>query len=125
MAREPFLQLNRLENDHPLPLLYNYLYYVEQGEEPPVLAVQGLERASELAPFDLGLRMMLVMKQIQLKQTEAARRNLIPIAFNPHGGSSAEFAQRILEKLDNEPGWDGTSGLEAIAGEDGASLEGN
>lgn len=117
-ARVPFLKLNKLENDHPLPLVYNYRFYVEQGEDPPELAVQGLARASELAPFDLGLRMTLAMKQLQLGQMAEARRNLIPIAFNPHEGGPSGFAQRILEKLDREPRWDGKSGLEQMAGGD-------
>ena len=108
LARKPFVALNHLENDHPLPLVYYYQSYVEQGAKPTPLAVKGLEWASQLAPFDLGLRMMVATQELRDGKPEFARINLTPIAYNPHGGAFASVAQAMLERIDADPDWDGS-----------------
>ncbi|OYX16815.1 MAG: hypothetical protein B7Z07_01895 [Sphingomonadales bacterium 32-67-7] len=60
-AVKPFIALNRLEPDHPLPLVYYFRSFVQAGRTPNPTAVRGLERAAELAPFDLGLRFNLLL----------------------------------------------------------------
>lgn len=106
-ARQPFLELNRLENNHPLPLIYYYLSFLEQKTEPTPTAIAGLKRAADLAPFDLSLRMMLARQQVLQRQFAEARASLAPIAFNPHGGTMAGAAQRIIARIDSDPAWDG------------------
>lgn len=106
-ARMPFVALNRRENDHPLPLIYFYRSFAQQGVEPPTLAISGLIRALELAPFDLGLRMNLATALVHLNRQAEARIVLQPVAFNPHGGSLATAARSILDRLDHDPAWDG------------------
>lgn len=112
-ARAPFVALNRVENDHPLPLFYYYLSFTRAGAKPSKLAVEGLARALELAPFDMGLRMTLAMEQLHGGQRDAARRNLQPIAYNPHAGPLAQRAREVMTRLDAEPTWDGR-GLDPI-----------
>ena len=115
-ARRPFIALNKVENDHPLPLYYFYRGFVEQGDTPPDVAIHGLERAVQLAPFDYGLRMTLAMQQIGARNWTGARANLAPIAYNPHGGAHAEQVRTALERLET-PGWNGTSAeIEALIG---------
>ncbi|HEY6813937.1 MAG TPA: hypothetical protein VI168_00225 [Croceibacterium sp.] len=97
---QPFIALNRIENDHPLPLLYFYRSFVESGREPSETAVQGLERAAELAPFDLPLRLNLATVQLQDGRVEQARANFLPVAYNPHGGQMAVAARRVIEQID-------------------------
>lgn len=109
-VRKTFAALNHVENNHPLPLFYYYESFVRQGRMPPPLAQQGLERASELAPFDLGLRMTLAMQQLRVGERDKARRNLAPVAYNPHGGRLAESAHLVLQRMDSDPAWNG-SGL--------------
>jgi tetratricopeptide (TPR) repeat protein len=100
-AMQPFLALNRLENDHPLPLVYNFRSFVDRGEKPNKLAVEGLQRAVDLARFDLGLRMTLAYQQIRDGDYEQAKRNLAPIAYDPHGGGPmARSAQKLIARLD-------------------------
>ncbi|MCB2057797.1 MAG: hypothetical protein H6916_02050 [Novosphingobium sp.] len=106
-ARAPFLALNAIENDHPLPLLYFYLSYRRQGREPTENAVMGLERASELSPFDLGLRMTVAMQELHDGRTEAARFFLVPVAYNPHGGPLAGAARKVLDRIASDPAWRG------------------
>lgn len=106
-ARSAFLALNRIENDNPLPLVYNYRILLSQGRRPSPRAVEGLARAVDLAPFDMGLRMMLAMQQLRDGAPAAARAALTPVAFNPHGGSLAEAARKVLSRMDSDPKWDG------------------
>ncbi|MCJ1959437.1 hypothetical protein [Novosphingobium mangrovi (ex Hu et al. 2023)] len=106
-ARAPFLALNKIENDHPLPLVYYYRSFAEAGVKPPELAVQGLERASELAPFDLSLQMNVATTLIGLGKGKRALRHLQPVAYNPHGGSQARAARALLARLNAEPDWTG------------------
>lgn len=112
-ARAPFVALNRLENDHPLALAFYYRTYAAGGQKPPQLAVDALERAVQLAPFDLGLRMTLAMQQLRDGHPDWAKRNLAPVAYNPHASGLAERAKQVLARLDTEPSWDGRGAVGA------------
>ena len=100
-AVAPFLALNKIENDHPLPLIYYFRSFAERGATPPEQAVFGLERAAQLAPFDLGLRLNLATYQIQSGDLANARGNLVPVAYNPHGeGAMVDGARQVIERID-------------------------
>ena len=99
-AVKPFLALNKLESNHPLPLMYYYLGYQRRGDEPTELAVQGLRRALQLARFDISLRMMLVREDIRSGNHAEARQNLLPLASSPHGGGASLVAQALLDRLE-------------------------
>lgn len=122
LARAPFIALNRIENDHPLPLIYFYRSFVEQGQAPSPLAVNGLIRAMELAPFDLGLRMTLGSALVRLGRPTEARVVLDPVANNPHGGGLADFARKMLARLDKDPDWKGGDMDEEDAAEAGQEI---
>lgn len=113
-ARAPFLALNKLENDHPLPLIYNYLSFTLQQKTPTDNAVAGLRRAAQLAPFDPSLRMMLATEQVRRRELPDARRNLQVVAYSPHGGNLAAAAQRVLDHMDAHPDWDGQDVMAVI-----------
>lgn len=83
-ARSAFVGLNRIENDHPLPLIWFYRSYIEQGQKPTALAVQGLKRALELAPFDGGLRMIVAEDYARSGEIASAIATLRPLANSPH-----------------------------------------
>lgn len=102
-AMEPFSQLNKRENDHPLPLIYYYRSYAQRGVEPPENAKMALERAAVLAPFDHGLWLQVAVMQAQEGKLELAKFSLKPLAANPHGGRSAEAAAKFLDALSNLP----------------------
>jgi hypothetical protein len=102
-AMKPLIALNRIENDHPLPLISFYEAHVERGVTPPKLAVEGLERAAQLAPFDLGLRMTLAHRQTFEGRFKEARRNLVPVAYDPHGSTLAEAARKQLAEIEGKP----------------------
>jgi tetratricopeptide (TPR) repeat protein len=100
-ARAPFLALNKIENDHPLPLIYFNRSFVERGVPPSENAARALERAAELAPFDLYLRLNLATQQLQEGRTEQARANFLPIAYSPHGGPLSEGARAVIDRIDH------------------------
>jgi Flp pilus assembly protein TadD len=81
-------------------LIYYFRSFAESGRRPSETAVLGLERAAELAPFDLALRMNLATLQLSEGRVEQARANLLPIAYNPHGDAMAEGARIVIERID-------------------------
>lgn len=109
-ARDTFVDLNHLENDHPLPLVYYYRSFVAQRQPPSPLAVQGLERAAVLAPYDLALRMNLAVQQLREGRLADARFNLAPVAYAPHGGRMGGIARAMLARIDADPAWRGQGG---------------
>ncbi len=116
-ALKPFQALNKIENDHPLPLAYFYRSYVEQGRQPPELARHALERASELAPFDQGLTFEVAIMQAMEGKIAHAKANLLVLAANPHGGDFAANAQKLaveIGKLAEGTRWE-PSPLEELA----------
>jgi len=123
-AVAPFVALNQLENDHPLPLIYYFRSFAESGRRPPETAVQGLERAAELAPFDLGLRLNLASHQLAEGRIEEARGNFLPIAYSPHGGRMAEGARTVVERIDDGSPPDGRE-LQTILAAGRASAAGS
>lgn len=88
---------NRVENDNPIALSYFYRSYAAEGKRPPPLAVQGLERALTLAPYDTGLRLTLGQYQIRTGDVEKARQTLAPLVNHPHDTGLAEFARKLLD----------------------------
>ncbi|QYJ08110.1 DUF1570 domain-containing protein [Qipengyuania flava] len=98
-AMKPFSALNRLEQDHPLPLIYYYQSFVRRGAAPNETARHALERASRLSPFDRSLAMNAGLMQAREGKIALARRTLQPVAANPHGGRMADDAQRYLDEL--------------------------
>lgn len=99
-AMKPFSALNRLEQDHPLPLIHYYRSFVARGAAPNETARHALERAAQLSPFDRSLAMNAGLMQAREGKIALARRTLQPAAANPHGGRMARDAQRYLDELE-------------------------
>lgn len=116
-AMKPFEALNKVEADHPLPLIFYYRSFVEQGREPTALARHALERASQLAPFDRGLAFQAALMQAGEGKIGLAKENLRVLAANPHGGALADRARKLSEeigKLTEGTQWAGRPGLAEI-----------
>lgn len=113
-AMAPFSALNKLETDHPLPLVYYFRSFVERGKEPNETARHALERASELAPFDKGLAMNAAQMLAQEGKIELARMMLQPLAADPHGGGISKAAGLLIDSLEGaEEGkpWRGSTAI--------------
>ncbi len=99
-AMMAFSALNKLERDHPQPLIYYYRSFVERGLEPNETARHALERASQLSPFDRSLAMTAALMHAGEGKIELARLGLKPLASNPHGGSLAKQAAEFLSQME-------------------------
>lgn len=99
-VRRQFVKANRIENDHPIPLLYFYNSYRDADHDIPKIAVQGLERALFLAPFDSRLRWMVADQHVQNERYDQAIRTLRPLAYNPHRSEQSDRAEELLTALE-------------------------
>lgn len=99
-VRSQFVRANKIENDHPIPLVRFYLGYLEQGEQPTKNAIAGLEWAMELAPFDPSLRWMVAGQMISDERFKEAALTLAPLAYNPHPGEHTERARQLLKDVE-------------------------
>lgn len=120
-AMKPFQQLNKLENDHPLPLIYFYRSYTGRGEEPTELARHALERASQLAPFDKGLTLDVATMMAEEGKISLSRVYLRRVAADPHRGELSQVANDFLEQLESVE--DGTKTFFSRGSSDDASPE--
>lgn len=102
-AMVPWTQLNKLENDHPLPLLYYYRSYAARGIEPPDRARHALERAAQLAPFDRGLWFETGLMQASEGRVDLAIASLSPLSVDPHGGAMAKQAGALIAAMKAAP----------------------
>lgn len=102
-AIRPFVALNKLENDHPLPLIYIYRAQVERGVAPSENARAALERAAMLAPFDHGLQINAGVMLVGEGKIAIARQFLAPVAANPHGGPAAARARQLIAAIADAP----------------------
>ncbi|GAB5347976.1 hypothetical protein [Alteriqipengyuania sp. 357] len=96
---QPWVALNKRENDHPLPLIYFYRIAQMRGKPVPDLARQALEWALELAPFDLSLIFQTALMQAEQGRIADARQTLLSLTFNPHGGELSDRARKLREAL--------------------------
>jgi hypothetical protein len=101
-GRKEIVAANRAAPDDPMPLIAYYRSFADHGLQPTALAVQGLERAQQLAPQDEQVRLMLAREEIALKRYRAAATLLRPVAFAPHPGPRRDEAQKLLASLPDE-----------------------
>jgi len=99
-VRGQFVKVNRIENDNPIPLMQFYMSYRGQGITPPDIAVQGLQRALELAPYDPQLRWMNANQYMADGKYTWAAVTLGPLANSPHPSSLSETAQALMKEAE-------------------------
>lgn len=93
---------NRVENDNPIPLSFFYRTFAAEGRKPPEIAIQGLQKALMLAPYDTGLRMTLAYYHIRAGDKKTARQTLGPLLNHPHDTRLADFAREMLDGSPSE-----------------------
>ena len=104
-VRRQFIQANAVENDHPIPLVQFYLTYVKQGEPPTKNAIEGLEWAMQLAPFDGSLRWLAAQQMVSDQRYQDAFRTLGPLAYSPHAGrTTLDQARQLLKDVEAKLG---------------------
>lgn len=98
-VRKAVAALNKIENDHPIPLIYYYRSLQAQGKEIPEVAAHGLERALQLAPYDQNVRWQLVQQFIREDSNALAYRTLMPLANDPHNRRDDNPAIALLAQI--------------------------
>lgn len=98
-VRSQLVRANKVENDNPIPLVQYYLSYLEQGEPPTKTAVDGLEWAMVLAPFDGSLRWLAAQQMISENRLNDAAQTLAPLAYSPHPGEHTDKALQLLKDV--------------------------
>lgn len=96
-ARDWFTRANRADLGDPNPLIGYYLTYKQSRTPPPRIAVQGLERAFELAPYDASLRVLTARQLLVDRRGAIARQVLLPLAHSPH---ESKYARELNEVVD-------------------------
>ncbi|MBL0923487.1 MAG: DUF1570 domain-containing protein [Sphingomonadaceae bacterium] len=95
-VRKQFIKVNKIEPDHPIPLIQYYQSYVEQGIAPPKVALDGLFWAHRLAPFDQNVRWSIANEQFSTGQFREALDTLAPLANNPHQSDLSDKAKELM-----------------------------
>jgi tetratricopeptide (TPR) repeat protein len=99
-VRLQFVEANRVEHDHPVPLVQFYLTYVKQGVRPTKNAIDGLEWALTLAPFDASLRWLVAQEMVADERYQEAAQVLGPLAYSPHPGQDTQEALKLLRDVE-------------------------
>jgi tetratricopeptide (TPR) repeat protein len=89
-VRAQFVKANAVENDHPIPLLYFYLSYKQAGVKLTQNAIDGLEWALKLAPYDPSLRWLVAQQMVDDERLRDAIITLGPLAYSPHPSDATE-----------------------------------
>lgn len=101
-VRSEFVRANQLENDHPIPLVQFYAAYVAEGAKPPKNAIDGLEWAMVLAPYDPSLRWTVAQQMVADERFTDAARTLGPLAYSPHPGKNTGQALALLKEIEGK-----------------------
>ena len=102
-ARNWFMRANKVDPEDPEPLILFYHSYRAQKVQPTKNAIAALHYAASLAPQDSRLRLDNARQYLSDGETSKARKALIPLAYNPHGGSLSDEARRLIQSIDGTP----------------------
>jgi Protein of unknown function (DUF1570) len=98
-VRKSVAALNKVEPDHPIPLIYYYRSLQGSGSDITELAAHGLERALQLAPYDQGVRWQLVQQLVDEGAYTNAYQTLMPLANDPHNRGEDNPAIPLLAEI--------------------------
>ena len=99
-ARRAYLAANKVDTEDPEPLYLYYRSFIDAGEAPTANALAALHYASVLAPQDEGLRLTSAFAFLNERKFPEAKMELLPIAYDPHGGEGATSARKAIERID-------------------------
>jgi tetratricopeptide (TPR) repeat protein len=99
-VRRTIVAANRNDPEDPRPLMLFYRSFVEAGEAPIEAAKDGLIKALDTAPTDMGLRMSVAAMQLFDGKRAQASATLRPIAYHPHGGALANQARDMIAAIE-------------------------
>lgn len=101
-VRQQIVAANRIETNHPIPLIEYFKTFPASGREPSEIAIKGLERALELAPFDHGLRLTMTAQHLADHKYELAAETIRPLAYSPHRNVATRAAEQMLIRAEEQ-----------------------
>jgi tetratricopeptide (TPR) repeat protein len=99
LVRKAVAALNKVEVDHPIPLIYYYRSMRLAGKDITEVAAQGLERALQLAPYDKNVRWELTQQLVVEEKYSIAYQTLLPLANDPHNRGDDNPAIKLLAQI--------------------------
>lgn len=99
LLRNATTKLNKVEPDHPIPLIYYFRSLQGSGQDITDLASHGLQWALQLAPYDQGVRWQVVQQLVDEEAYGAAYRTLMPLANDPHNRNEDNPAIALLADI--------------------------
>jgi tetratricopeptide (TPR) repeat protein len=99
-VRQVLAAANRLDPDHPEPLILFYKSFQAQGVEPTDNAMTGLKYAYALAPHDRSLRRLLAGQLLMNGEAREARAVLASVAYDPHESQIGDTAAQVMREID-------------------------
>jgi tetratricopeptide (TPR) repeat protein len=93
------VKANKADTNDPVPLLAYYRIYGLQGLKPTQTANDGLARAYQMVPEDIGVRFQYASSLASQGKFDDAIRLIETIAHSPHQNGGADYAQAFLERL--------------------------
>lgn len=99
LLRKAIAALNKVEVDHPIPLIYYYRSLRLAGKDITEVAAQGLERALQLAPYDKSVRWELTQQLVAEEKYAIAYQILLPLANDPHNRGDDNPAMKLLAQI--------------------------
>lgn len=113
-GREWFVRANRA-NPQSVAAFYRYYgSFAWAGQTPPPGAVNGLMRASVLAPESQEVAVSLAREKLREGDKAMARMLLIPLASAPHRPRDDNQAQAIIDLIDGDKVQDASVALAAF-----------
>lgn len=98
-VRKPIALANRTNPDDPVPLAAYFKSFLDQGRVPPPIAIEGLGRAFQLAPENIGVRVSYAFALANGGKYDEALTLAKAVAFDPHDGGQGEQLLAQLEKM--------------------------
>ncbi len=95
-VRSLIVKANRADPNDPFPLWMFYRWHVRSGNAVPKIAVDGLQRALELAPQVPDVRFELASRLIGDGKRDMAKTVLAPLLNDPHSASIRDAAAKLL-----------------------------
>lgn len=117
-ARASIAKANRADPENPYPLFHYFKSFRKQGIDTPTIAGAGLSKAFSLMQQDPELRFTYATYLIEQGKLADAKSLMKPLAYNPHAGSGAEYARRMIARIDRALAKGGTAKAFYEAGEE-------
>lgn len=103
-VRKPIALANRTDPEDPIPLYAYYQSFVDQGVQPPEIALQALEKAFSLEPENSTIRVSQAFALADQGRFDVAIGLVENLAFDPHDGGRGQSLLDQIKAMRDDPG---------------------